>query len=54
MERVAQGFEVIGALVLVIGMFVSAGLGIRTYRRTTDGSLAYRSLRGGAEKLVTC
>jgi len=45
MERVAQGFEVIGALVLVIGLFVSCGLGLRTYRRTTDGSLAYRSLR---------
>ena len=45
MERVAQGFEVIGALVLVIGLFVSVGLGVRTYRRTTDGSLAYRSLR---------
>jgi uncharacterized membrane protein len=45
MERVAQGFEVIGALVLVIGLFVSCVLGVRTYLRTTDGSLAYRSLR---------
>ena len=45
MERVAQAFEVLGALVLIVGLFVSVGLGIRTYRRTTDGSLAYRALR---------
>ena len=45
MERVAESFEVICALVLMLGLFVSVGLGIRTYRRTTDGSLAYRALR---------
>ena len=45
MERVAESFEVLGALVLMLGLFVSVGLGIRTYRRTTDGSLAYRALR---------
>jgi uncharacterized membrane protein len=45
MERVAQAFEVMGALVLLVGLFVSLALGIRTYRRTTDGSLAYRALR---------
>jgi len=45
MERVAQAFEVVGALVLMVGLFVSIGLGIRTYWRTTDGGLAYRALR---------
>jgi uncharacterized membrane protein len=45
MERVAQAFEVLGALVLMLGLFVSIVLGIRTYRRTTDGSVAYRALR---------
>ena len=45
MERVAQGFEVIGALVLIVGLFVSVGLGIRTLWRTRDGSLAHRALR---------
>jgi uncharacterized membrane protein len=45
MERVAQAFEVVGALILIVGLFVSIGLGSRTYWRTTDGSLAYRALR---------
>jgi uncharacterized membrane protein len=45
MERVAQIFEGVGALLLLVGLFVSAALGTRTYRRTTDGSLAYRALR---------
>jgi uncharacterized membrane protein len=45
MERVAQAFEVVGALVLMVGLVVSIGLGIRTYWRTTDGGLAYRALR---------
>jgi len=45
MERVAQAFEVVGALVLMAGLFVSIGLGVRTYWRTKDGGLAYRALR---------
>jgi uncharacterized membrane protein len=45
MERVAQAFEVVGALVLMVGLVVSIGLGIRTYWRTADGGLAYRALR---------
>jgi uncharacterized membrane protein len=45
MERVAQIFEVIGALVLLTGLVVAVGLGVRTYRRTADGSLAYRAVR---------
>jgi uncharacterized membrane protein len=45
MEHVAQAFEVIGALVLLVGLFVSAGLGVRALRRGKDGALAYRVLR---------
>jgi uncharacterized membrane protein len=45
MEHVAQLFEVIGAAVLLVGLFVSIGLGARTYRRTGDGATAYRILR---------
>jgi uncharacterized membrane protein len=45
MNHVAQGFEVVGALVLLVGLLVSLGLGARAYSRTRDGSLAYRALR---------
>jgi uncharacterized membrane protein len=45
MEHVAQGFEVIGALVLLVGLFVSAWLGIRSFRRSNDGRGAYLVLR---------
>jgi uncharacterized membrane protein len=45
MEHVAQAFEVIGAGVLLVGLFVSAGLGVRSFRREKDGSRAYRVLR---------
>jgi uncharacterized membrane protein len=45
MERVAQVFEVIGAAVLLVGLFVSVVLGVRAFRRERDGSSAYRVLR---------
>jgi uncharacterized membrane protein len=45
MDHVAQAFEVIGAGVLLAGLFVSAWLGVRSYRRTKDGNQAYRVLR---------
>ena len=45
MEHVAQAFEIIGALVLLIGLFVSAWLGIHALRRTSDGRRAYEVLR---------
>jgi uncharacterized membrane protein len=45
MEHVAQAFEVIGALVLLIGLFVSAWLGIRAFRGTGDGRRAYQVVR---------
>ena len=45
MEHVAQVFEVIGAAVLLAGLFVSAWLGIRVLRATKDGRRAYLVLR---------
>jgi uncharacterized membrane protein len=45
MEHVAQAFEVIGAAVLLIGLFVSAWLGIRAFRTSNDGRRAYLVLR---------
>src|SRR3954471_16581327 len=45
MGHVAQIFEVIGAAVLLGGLFVSIGLGVRAFRRTRDGTRAYRVLR---------
>jgi uncharacterized membrane protein len=45
MERVAQAFEVIGAAVLLLGLLVSAWLGLRTLRATKDGRRAYLVLR---------
>jgi uncharacterized membrane protein len=45
MEHVARTFEVIGAVVLLAGLFVSVGLAVRTYRRGQDGRRAYKVLR---------
>jgi|SRR3954468_2477410 uncharacterized membrane protein len=45
MGHVAQVFEVIGAAVLLGGLFVSVALGVRAFRRTRDGTRAYRVLR---------
>src|SRR3954447_13102503 len=45
MEHVAQVFEAIGAAVLLVGLFVSAWLGVRAFRRSKDGGSAYRVLR---------
>src|SRR3954463_1155778 len=45
MGHVAQIFEVIGAAVLLGGLFLSIGLGVRAFRRTRDGTRAYRVLR---------
>jgi uncharacterized membrane protein len=45
MERVAQEFEVVGAAVLLLGLFVSAGLAVRTLRRSKSGARAYLVLR---------
>jgi uncharacterized membrane protein len=51
MERVAQFFEAIGALVLVAGLFLSAALAIRSLSRSKDTRMAFQVLRrsfGGA------
>src|SRR3954447_7362216 len=45
MGHVAQVFEIIGAAVLLLGLFVSAWLGIRVLRTTQDGRRAYLVLR---------
>jgi uncharacterized membrane protein len=45
MEHVAQAFEVIGAAVLLVGLFVSVALGVRAFRRDKDGARAYQVLR---------
>jgi uncharacterized membrane protein len=45
MDRVAQLFEGIGAVVLLGGLLVSLGIAARSWRRTGDGRTAYRSLR---------
>ena len=45
MEHVAQTFEVIGAAVLLLGLFVAVGLAVRVLRRSRDGQEAYKVLR---------
>lgn len=45
MEHVAQGFEILGAVVLVVGAGVSCVLAIRSWRRLHSGSDAYRVAR---------
>jgi uncharacterized membrane protein len=45
MERVAQLFEAIGALVLLGGFVVSVGVAARCWRRDRDARAAYRGLR---------
>jgi uncharacterized membrane protein len=45
MEHVARAFEVIGAAVLLAGLFLSIGLSIRVLRRSGNGHEAYKVLR---------
>jgi uncharacterized membrane protein len=45
MERVAQAFEVIGAIVLLLGLFVSVGLAVRSLQRSQNRKQAYTVLR---------
>jgi uncharacterized membrane protein len=45
MERVAQLFEAIGALVLLVGLVFCFTLAIRAFRRSRDGRRAYQVLR---------
>jgi uncharacterized membrane protein len=51
MLGLAQAFEIIAALTLLVGLFWSLVLTIRTYRSNHDGKLAYKTMRqsfGGA------
>ena len=45
MEHVAQVFEAIGALVLLVGLLFCFTLAIRAFRRSGDGRQAYQVLR---------
>jgi len=45
MEHVAQLFEAIGALVLLVGLLFCFTLAIRAFRRSGDGHRAYQVLR---------
>ena len=45
MDHVAQIFEVIGAFVLLVGLFVSTGIAVRALRRTHNGRFSYQVLR---------
>lgn len=51
MLGLAQAFEIIAALTLLVGLFWSLVLTVRTYRLKHDGRLAYKTMRqsfGGA------
>ena len=37
MEQIARGFEIVGALVLILGLVWSAVLSIRVWRRSGSG-----------------
>lgn len=45
MEHVAQGFEALGAVVLVLGLLWSLSLAGRTWQRTHQGRASYLALR---------
>lgn len=51
MLGLAQIFEIIAAFTLLVGLFWSVGLTLRTYRSTHNGQVAYKTMRqsfGGA------
>ena len=45
MLSIAQVFEILAAIVILIGLFWSAGLSLRAYRRTHEGNVAYKTMR---------
>jgi len=45
MEHVARGFEIVGALVLIIGLIWAGVLSVRVWHRTRKGNEAYQVLR---------
>jgi uncharacterized membrane protein len=53
MDRVAQGFEGLGALILVLGFLWSIGLAVATWRRKTNGREAKGREATAREAFVT-
>lgn len=45
MLRVAQGFEIMAAVILVVGLVLAFYFSFRAYRSSHDGTVAYRTLR---------
>jgi len=45
MEQVARGFEVVGALVLIIGLVWAGVFSLMVWRRSGNGTHAYQTLR---------
>ena len=45
MDKMAEGFEVVGVIVLVIGLVWSLALAVVVWRRSGDGRAGYRALR---------
>lgn len=45
MDHVAQGFEALGALILVVGVLLSIGLAVLAWRRSRQVMRAYAALR---------
>ncbi len=45
MMTIAQAFEVVAAITLIVGLLFAFWLSARTYLRSKDGSAAYRTLR---------
>jgi len=47
MLNIAQAFEIIAAVVLIIGLIWSAAISLRSWSRTRSGTAAYRTMRQG-------
>lgn len=47
MLNIAQAFEIVAAIVLVIGLVWAAAFSARTWARTRNGNSAYRAMRQG-------
>lgn len=45
MLSIAQIFEILAAIVILVGLFWSAGLSYRAWRRTHQGAVAYKTMR---------
>jgi len=45
MDKMAEGFEVVGVVVLVIGLVWSLALAVVVWRRSGNGRAGYRALR---------